>query len=296
MVLLSLTSFILVSLNVALDARSHERTTAYDRLSPIHCLYGTVHALVGVVYSNEHNNKPEDVRHPSPEPFIRLLNVLAVLSFCASLFQHGRVWHKLLLANAMLCWFLRNTTNRPAEPTMTSNLIFNLLEHSIVFAMTDYFEPNDPQCWMWLAMTAVSVTLLICLFSWPTPEGDQQDIVIEILASLFHVFSLAGLWLSGFSPAAKFFLALHSPRATYHLLIGDQILVVLLNTCALQCCLLQHRYRAAERTWPSVMTAFVYLVMVGFFYWDVYSVYDILDDQDFVKQVLRDLCALRSSA
>jgi hypothetical protein len=101
--LLSLTSLILVSLNVALDAGSHEGTTAYDRLSPIHCLHDTVHSLVGVVYPNAHNNRPEGVHHPRPKPYVRLLNVLAIFAFCASLSQHGRVWHKLLLANAMLC-------------------------------------------------------------------------------------------------------------------------------------------------------------------------------------------------
>jgi hypothetical protein len=90
--LLSLASLILVSLNVALDSGSREGTTAYDLLSPIHCLHETVHALVGAVYSNEpSNNRPEDVRHPRYQPFIRLLNILAILTFCASLFQDGHV-------------------------------------------------------------------------------------------------------------------------------------------------------------------------------------------------------------
>jgi hypothetical protein len=116
-----------------------------------------------------------------------------IFAFCASLSQHGRVWHKLLLANAMLCWLLRNTTNRPAAPTMSSNLILTLLEHSIVVAMTDYFEPNYPRCWMWLAITFAPAALLSCLVSQPTPKGSQQDPFIEVLASLFHVFTLAGL-------------------------------------------------------------------------------------------------------
>jgi hypothetical protein len=275
MVLLSLTSLVLVSLNVALDAGCHKGTTAWDRLSPIHCLYDTVHALVGIVSPNEHtDDRPVDASHPRSQPFLRLLNVLAVLAFCASLFQHGRAWHKLLLANAMLCWLLRKTTKRPAAPSMSSNLILTLLEHSIVFAMTDYFEPNDPQCWKWLARTSVPVALLSCLISRPTPEGGQQEPDFEILASLFHGFGLLGLWLFGFSPVAKLMFALHDPQTTFHGLDDRQIMVGFFNTIALQCCLLQHKHRPAGRTWPSVMSALVYVVMVGLFYRDLYSAYD----------------------
>jgi hypothetical protein len=168
----------------------------------------------------------------------------------------------------MLCWLLRNTTNRPAAPTMSSNLILTLLERSIVVAMTDYFEPNYPRCWMWLAITFAPAALVSCLVSRPTPKGSQQDPFIEVLASLFHVFTLAGLWLFGFSPLSKLVCALHDPLTTSH-----EIMVVVLNTCALQCCLLQHKHRTMGRTWPSVVTALVYLVMVGFFYLDCYLAY-----------------------
>ena len=165
----------------------------------------------------------------------------------------------LLLANAMLCWLLRNTTNRPAAPTMSSNLILTLLEHSIVFAMTNYFEPNYPRCWMWLAIIFAPAALLSCLVSRPTPKGSQQDPFIEVLASLFHVFTLAGLWLFEFPPLSKLVFALHDPLTTFH-----EIMVVVLNTCVLQCCyVLQHKHRTMGRTWPSVMTALVYLVMVA---------------------------------
>jgi hypothetical protein len=58
---------------------------------------------------------------------------------------------------------------------MSSNLILTLLERSIVVAMTDYFEPNYPRCWMWLAITFAPAALVSCLVSRPTPKGSQQD-------------------------------------------------------------------------------------------------------------------------
>ena len=213
---LSLASFMIVSLNMALDHGSHERPIAYDRLLPIHCLYETVHALVGSAYSNEEqnnnsNNRPRETRQQRFQPLIWLLNISAVSAFCASLFQDGHVWHKLLLANAMLCWPLKDTTNRPApspSPAMTSNLILTLLEHAIVFAMTDYSKPNDPQCRKWLAITSAPVALLSYLLSRTWAEG-QQDAEIEFLASLMHVPSLVALWLFGLSPMANRHFALH---------------------------------------------------------------------------------------
>jgi hypothetical protein len=79
---------------------------------------------------------------------------------------------------------------------MSSNLILTLLEHSIVVAMTDYFEPNYPRCWMWLAITFAPAALPSCLVSRPTPKGSQQDPFIEVLASLFH--ALVYLVMVGF--------------------------------------------------------------------------------------------------
>ena len=274
--LLSLVSFVLVSLNVALDSGSREGTIAYDRLLPIHCLHETVHALVSLVYSNEqHNNRPRGVPRPRSTPSIRLLNILAVLAFCASLFQDGRVWHKLLTANAMLCWLLRTTANQPAPaPAMTSTLIWTLLEHSAVFVTTDYFDPNDLHCWKWLATTSAPIALMSCLFSRPRPEGRQQEPEMEVIAGLLHIPSLCAIWLFGFSPVAKRHFALPDPRwTTFHGLDQFQIMVVGFNTWALICCIVQREHRMAGRTWPTVMTALLYAVMVGFFYLVCYPLY-----------------------
>jgi hypothetical protein len=278
--LLSLTSLILVSLNVALDSGSREGTTVFGVLSPIHCLHETVHALVGAVYPNEPNNRPpEYVRHPRYQPFIRLLNILAVLAFCASLFQDRHVWHKLLLANAMLCWLvMQTTTNRPATAppqVMTSNLILALLEHSVVFVTTEYFQPNDTQCWKWLAITCVPVALLSCLLSRPEPGG-KQELGTEVFASLLHAYGLVALWVLGLSLMAKRHFALHDLRTTFLGLGDSQYIVVFFNTCALQFCILEHKHRNAGRTLPAAMTALLYSIMVGFFYLVCYPLCSLL--------------------
>jgi hypothetical protein len=281
--LLSLAALIIVSLNVALDSGSREGTTVYDLLSPFHCLHETVHTLVGAVYSSEpNNNRPEDVLHLRCQPFIRLLNVLAVLAFCASLLQDGHVWHKLLLANAMLCWLVRNTTNRtnrppPAPaPVMTSDLISALLEHSIVFVTTAYFDPNDPQCWMWLAITCAPVALLSCLLSRPEP-GAKQELGTEVLASLLHLFFLGALWQVGFSPLAKDQFARHDLQIMFLGLGDSQFLIVFLNACALRFCILEQKHRMAGRIWPAVMTALLWSIMVGYFYLDCYPLYRLFE-------------------
>lgn len=162
------------------------------------------HTRVGSGSPNEESSKPIDgnvqhVRSSRAQLFRRSLNILAMIAVCASLLQPGHIWHKLLTANAMLCCFLKTAVNQsaavpaPASTTapfaMSTTLVFTLLEHSTVFIMTNWFTPNDPTCWKWLAISYVPVALFTSLMSRPIP-GSQQDSQTHAIASLLHISNL----------------------------------------------------------------------------------------------------------
>jgi hypothetical protein len=294
---LSFITFTVVSLNVALDAGSRKGIVMRDRSSPIHCFWEIVCSLASFCYPEHHTGmtrpgsksaesseytqeQVQRARHPHLQPLIRSLNVVAVAMFLASLCQHGHVWQKALLTNAMLCWLLRNITNQSAQalaprmiwPTMRTALIFTFLEHVVMFTMTDYFRPTVLHCWIWLVTTYVPVAVLTSLLSRPIFEG-QQDRQSEAVASLLHISSLGALWLFGFSPMAQRHFALHDPNTAVYRLDYLQITAVVVNTFALLCCIWQEKHRSEEQTRSSVVAALIYCSMIGFFYLVCYPLY-----------------------